>query len=53
MKSVIDFVPQRSFRRSWVTSLLRIGCQRPLEIDDIFEILPDDRTEPWIDRLEK
>lgn len=38
---------------SWVASLLKIGRKRPLEIDDVFDILPDDESTPWTDRLEK
>jgi len=38
---------------SWVSSLLRLSRQRPLEYEDVFDILPDDRSEPWIDRIEK
>ncbi|CAF0879243.1 unnamed protein product [Adineta ricciae] len=38
---------------TWVTSLLRLGRKRPLEIDDVFDILPDDQSQPWTDRIEK
>lgn len=38
---------------SWVSSLLHLGHKRPLEIDDIFDILPDDQSTPWTDRLEE
>jgi hypothetical protein len=38
---------------SWVGNLLRLGCKRSLEIDDVFDILPDDQSKPWTDSLEK
>ncbi|CAF1514132.1 unnamed protein product [Adineta steineri] len=43
---------QRVFH-TWVTKLLRLGRTRPLEIDDVFDILPDDQSQPWTDRLQK
>ncbi|CAF0969687.1 unnamed protein product [Rotaria sordida] len=38
---------------SWVSSLLSLRRKRPLEYNDIYDVLPDDQSEPWIDRLEK
>ncbi|CAM4809475.1 unnamed protein product [Rotaria magnacalcarata] len=38
---------------SWVLGLLELGRKRPLEIDDVYPTLPDDRSEPWIDLLNK
>ncbi|CAF2098508.1 unnamed protein product [Rotaria magnacalcarata] len=38
---------------SWISSLLSLRRKRPLEYRDLFDILPDDQSEPWIDRLEK
>ncbi|CAF4747859.1 unnamed protein product [Rotaria socialis] len=38
---------------SWISSLLSLRRKRPLEYDDLFDVLPDDQSEPWIDRLEK
>ncbi|CAF4629533.1 unnamed protein product, partial [Rotaria socialis] len=33
-------------------SLLSLRRKRPLEYSDLFDVLPDDQSEPWIDRLE-
>ncbi|CAM4790952.1 unnamed protein product [Rotaria magnacalcarata] len=38
---------------SWISSLLSLRRKRPLEYSDRFDVLPDDQSEPWIDRLEK
>ncbi|CAF2646337.1 unnamed protein product [Rotaria sp. Silwood2] len=55
-KSQHPYLKSNQFQKifhSWVTSLLQLGRKRPLEIDDIFDILPDDQSQLWIDRLEQ
>ncbi|CAF0978874.1 unnamed protein product [Rotaria sordida] len=55
-KSQHPYLKSNQFQKlfhSWVSSLLQLGRKRPLEIDDVFDILPDDQSQPWTDRLEK